>query len=272
MKKLSQTDIKIEELKILISFAKYCDEHELTYALAYGTLLGAVRHEGFIPWDDDIDIVMPRPDYSALMELVKSGDFPSNLKVVSTELTGYLPAIAKVVNPNIEVDSGRTIEGNRENLWIDIFPMDGIPNNPMGQKLLYLRSKILGTLSIVSTLDWRYKSSFLMRSAAFFFGPIARHSSLETWASKRLRNLCLQIPYDSSDLVGTIAWGLGTCEIVPRSVYDDLIDIVFEGHSFKAPRDYDRVLSQEYGDGYMQLPPESKRVTHELDAFWTNID
>lgn len=268
MKKLTAKEIKKVELEILLEFADFCDENNLTYALAYGTLLGAVRHQGFIPWDDDIDVVMPRNDYSRLISLAASGLFPNSLKVESTETSGYLPAFAKVVNPNIEVSSGRNVDNAKENLWIDIFPLDGIPNSSFKQKVLYLKSKILGTLSVVTTLNWHYKSTFIMQAAVFLFGPIGRHIPLERWASKKLQDLCIRIPYNEASLIGVIAWGSGTNEILPRSTYENLTELSFEGHSFKAPKDYHLVLKKQYGKEYMKLPPESQRVSHELDAYF----
>ena len=264
---LTNDDIKSIELEILVAFSDFCDRNQLNYSLAYGTLLGAARHKGFIPWDDDIDVVMPRPDYQKFIELAKAELFSQKFKVISTDTTGYLPTFAKVVDPTAIVKSGRNARSYEENVWIDVFPIDGIPSNPNKVRLLYLRSKVLTTLCVASKLNWRYKSTPLMQIAIFFSSPLAKLFPIEKWASRQLFKLSTRLPYADSDTVGLIGWGGGPQEAMSREWLEDRIDLQFENHSFKAPREYPKILSQMYGRNYMELPPIEMRVTHQLEGY-----
>lgn len=122
MVKLNLQQIKKIELDILKEFVAYCDKHSLRYYLAYGSLIGAIRHHGFIPWDEDIDVMMPRSDYEKLHELVKAEPIGEELDLVSYTLGTYRVPIGKIVNKNTCVSLfGRGLE---EKLWVDIFVLD----------------------------------------------------------------------------------------------------------------------------------------------------
>lgn len=264
-RQLSQDEIKDGEVSILRAFHEFCENNHLVYSLAYGTLIGAVRHKGFIPWDDDIDVVMPRPDYERFIGLAVSGVFPEGCRVQATEVDGFIQSFAKVIDPSITVKSGRNRSETKEWLWIDVFPIDGLPEQKK-QAFFYFKAKVYGALSVADQLDPSYKSSLAMQLVARVFGPIARHSSLTSWAALKLRKLSISHSFSTTEEAGVIGWGFGQSEAFPTSWFTDRILLPFEGHRFYCPRHYDAVLSSQYGD-YMTLPPEDKRVTHELTAF-----
>ena len=126
MKRLDINEIKQIELDILVNIAKFCDEYGLRYYLAGGTLLGAIRHKGFIPWDDDIDIIMPREDYIKFFKTYKSD-------------CGFYKADSILNNADYWLQTGKVFDlrtiviNNNEkyqfNIWIDVFPTDGVPKN-----------------------------------------------------------------------------------------------------------------------------------------------
>lgn len=265
-RQLSQDEIKDGEVSILRAFHEFCENNHLVYSLAYGTLIGAVRHKGFIPWDDDIDVVMPRPDYDRFIQLAVSDVFPKGCRVQATEVDGFIQSFAKVIDPTISVKSGRNRSETEEWLWIDVFPVDGLPEQKKERSSLFFKAKVYGALSVADQLDPSYKSTFAMQLVASVFGPIARHSSLGSWAATKLKKLSISYPFGMTEKAGVIGWGFGQSEVFPTSWFTDRILLPFEGHRFYCPRHYDAMLSSQYGD-YMTLPPEDKRVTHVLTAF-----
>ena len=128
-KELSLREIQLTELKILSVFSDFCNEHGLIYSLVGGTLLGAVRHKGFIPWDDDIDVGMPRPDYEKFIEMIEAnGDLLNeNIKVITDRGKNAILPYLKIVDKRIEISPKCNEKSN--NIWIDVFPYDGCPEN-----------------------------------------------------------------------------------------------------------------------------------------------
>ena len=262
---LSQHEIKQKEVDILLAFHDFCHVNNLKYTLAYGTLIGAVRHKGFIPWDDDIDIVMPRPDYKRFIDLALSGTYPGDYRVQSTEVDGFLQSFAKVIDPRVVVKSGRNLSNKDEWLWIDVFPVDGLPESAYSRSALYQLTKVLTTLCVVGQLDPCYKSTLLMQLSAFLLGPIARHSNLSMRANRLLNKISSKIEFGFTEYAGVIGWGFGQREAFPPRFFTDRILMPFESHYFYGPREYDYILRCQYGD-YMKLPPKNERVTHEITA------
>ena len=270
MKKIRLTagQIKARELAILQSFDSFCKENGMEYILAYGTLLGAVRHAGFIPWDDDIDVVMARPDYEKLIRLAIAGKTPEGCEVQATEIDGFVQPFAKIVDRAVSITSGRNNGSQKEWLWIDVFPVDGVPESKLGQKILYMKAKILGALCVADQLDPSYEdASVAMRLVAALVGPIARRTSLPALASEALASLCKRIPFGSTGHAGVVGWGGGPREVFPISYFKAGRSIAFESNKFPASNQTEQILSQIYGADYMELPPVDKRVSHELIAY-----
>ena len=135
MKILNGTEIKSIELEILKEFNAFCQKNNLRYNLAGGTLLGAIRHKGFIPWDDDIDVCMPRPDFCRLISEYKGED--SKLKLVYRGIDGYDAPFAKIIRTDTFVKNRFSSRETDKHLWIDIFPVDGLPENIEEVKKIY---------------------------------------------------------------------------------------------------------------------------------------
>lgn len=266
MNQLTKAELRNIQIDILIRVAKYCDEQKLRYYLAYGTLLGAVRHKGYIPWDDDIDILMPRPDYDIFINefnndnseykvytFMNEPNYPWPYAKVSYEKTIYIEKLA-VYFDKIGVN-------------IDVFPMDGLPStHPKRKKivdLLMIRRKLLNIKHIsLSSQRPLYKNAILM------FGKILVSGLNYKTLIKLIDQKAKSFEYDEGEYVGCLVWNYGHKEIMSRRVFSNKCKLEFEGKEFYAPKMYDEFLINIYGD-YMKLPSKEKRITHhDFNAYW----
>lgn len=261
MKELSLRELQFAELEILKYFDNFCRENELKYSLAGGTLLGAVRHKGFIPWDDDIDVCMPRPDYEKFVSSFKheslfiTHDRESNAKYPFTKI------LDKKVMLNHEGFS------EVENLWIDVFPVDGLPENDKRLAKIYKKStfyrKVIGFNQVENFDKYHGRHNKIVAKLIGIFAKIYGYKR----AIRNSIKLAQKYDYEKSDFVGAVTWGCyGVGERMVKSEYEKFIEMEFEGYNFFVMGCWDSYLHGIYGD-YMQLPPEDKRVTHGIQAF-----
>lgn len=259
-------DIHSIELNILKYVTKVCKENNLRYYLCGGTLLGSIRHQGFIPWDDDIDISMPRPDYMKLLEILKYGERYKSLSFYNNDT--YYYSFAKIIDTNTivkEVNLEYDIRGL--GVCIDIFPLDGIPNdrkvkNKHLRSIFRYRNLLYNSLSSTCP-NSANKFKLLVR---YFIWKYARLIGWEKWILKveELGNL---YSYDSSQEVGCIVSGYKYKEIMDKNVFGLGDKKLFEGELYIVPSNYDKYLKSLYGN-YKELPPIEKRVTsHNFEAF-----
>jgi len=250
------TDIKkIQkiELDLLEYFDKICKQNNLNYFLAGGTLLGAVRHKGFIPWDDDIDVAMPREDYNKLLNL----KLESNYKILSIENEKKYPmCFAKLINKNTHVKEKGIVEYEQYGIFIDIFPLDGLGNNKkqaekLGKKIMFLRKIhliIVRQLNNKITFKNIIKGIVKLIDIKFIYNVILKNAT--------------KYSFYESEYVGSIVGGAkGLDEIFERKIYSESLEMKFEGKSFKGMKYYNEYLSRMYGN-YMEIPPVEKRGGH----------
>lgn len=265
MKELTLREMQLAELDLLTVFDKICRENGLVYTLVGGTLLGAVRHKGFIPWDDDIDVGLARPYYERFISLVESGEIqlPENLELLPDRgKNGVLPFL-KIIDKNIAIHS----DGGEpeENLWIDIFPIDGYPKDD--KKALKFWKKVFWYRRIVMHNYMSYKGrKGLSGVRARLFTVYAKAYGAKK-AVKKINKLIAKYPYESSELVGIVSWGMyGIGERMERTAFEIPTDIEFEGKQLMAMSNRKEYLTGIYGD-FMKLPPKDKQVTHGIKAF-----
>lgn len=263
-------ELKAISLEILDKVHEFCQENNITYFLSYGTLIGAIRHKGYIPWDDDIDIIMPRPDYDRFLKLF-NGKY-DHLEVLAPELNlqFYMP-YANVCDKRTILDEGiDSHHGIEMGIKIDIFPIDGVPDDDasfieLTKKINKLRW-ILGKKkqNIRDTFKYRgFVSAFKQLICAIFLIPIS-YSSVQ----KKIRSLAISNNYDHCKTVDAIVFNLNGDTRVPKRILEDSVLVDFEGKKFRAMKEYDFFLRTIYGD-YMQLPPEEKRIAkHDFTACW----
>jgi len=265
---LTLQEIKDTELNILLEFQKICDKNNLTFYLCGGSLLGAIRHKGFIPWDDDIDICMTRPEYDRLTLLARENklDKPDWLEIVCYENgTSRFPFI-KVLDKRTWVESDFFKSCEYDNLWIDLLPVDGIPNSEEETKLLY--KKMFRYRKLVQMKYVRpFKAKSLVKAVTKPFLYLFAHIINTDKYNIKLVSAARANAYETSNLVGIVTEGLyGVKEAIPKKAYEKSIDVEFEGHTFKATSYWNEYLTNLFGD-YMTLPPEDKRKTHSMQAY-----
>lgn len=267
MKKLELEQVKIYELKILKCFDDFCKCYNLQYFLAGGTLLGAIRHQGFIPWDDDIDVCMPRKDYLKFIGLssVFENTF-SSLIVKSNILNNLSLPFTKVIDKRTIIDSKYSKDDNNSHLWIDIFPVDGLPNSIKQVNTIYSACSMYRTILLLNDARLGVGTTFIKKYAKYILRPLARIYGKQR-CIENIEKIAAQYPYDECKYVGAITWGLyGVGERMLKEEFEKTIEVEFEGYKFPAFSCWDSYLKGLYGD-YMQLPPIEKRKTHDMIAY-----
>ena len=262
-KEFTLEEIKQVELELLKKFRDVCKENGFNYSLMGGTLLGAVRHGGFIPWDDDIDIIMPRPDYERFTEYCKTHKTDFELLSVETD-DGYAYLFGKVMDPTTELVE--TV-GNRNKLdlglYIDIFIYDGMGNTEEEALKNFNKSRFHRELLVA----YNWKTYFRSKTRAWYYEPIRfafflmsrviNHKKLVKAIEKKYKNL----DFYSCEYVGNLCSDKRERSIIKRSEIDTYTTLIFEGEEFSVFSGHKTYLTNMFGD-YMQLPPEDKRVTH----------
>ncbi|MFI3285880.1 MAG: LicD family protein [Rikenellaceae bacterium] len=244
-------------LTILSSFDKVCREHNLKYYLWAGTQLGAVRHEGFIPWDDDADIAMPRADYQRLLKHADKW-LPAPLNLANLHTTeGYPHYFARVQ------DVGTTMIIRKhlnyvEGLHVDIFPLDNIPNNRLSRSFHFMRLSIHHRMLYYASRSpkkdkKRYKAAFykLLQKVIDRKKVLLSLDRLMQRYNKKETLYCADSFY-------------GSCDYVEKATLGKQKKYLFEGVELYGVEFADKYLSDKYGN-YMVVPPENARVQHSVD-------
>lgn len=262
---LSLDDIKRESLKILVAFDRFCESHALRYSLAGGTLLGAVRHGGFIPWDDDVDVMMPRPDYEKLLNLGDQWKVATGYIIHAYPRANSVGApFVKLINPAIHTSIAKHSEASY--LGIDVLPVDGLPTDEAIDEV-YVRSKEYRRT--IEALDARPElaSSQLKRMLKGAYRILNRCIPLQQIVVRKLDEHARSLPYEDSEYVGVVSWGLyGPGERMLKSKFEETETTLFEGRSFRIMSCWHDYLSGIYGN-YMELPPEEERTAHGMKAW-----
>lgn len=251
--------LKEIELEIFRQFVEICKENSLRYFVIGGTALGTVRHKGFIPWDDDIDVALPREDYEKFL-IVAQKALPSNmfLQTYITDKNYPMPFAKLRQSDTAFIEKSISKIKMNHGVYIDVFPLDGYSQSSIKAKFFGTREIILKiSISQAFSLDMVSKNKLNTIVKKII---IKLFSDYKT-SVKKLDSLYKKIPYDSAEIVANFCGAWGKKEIVPKEYFGKGVEGEFEGIKVILPEKTHEYLTSLYGD-YMKLPPEEERVGH----------
>lgn len=271
MKELSIREIQLQSLDIMKDIHEFCIENDIKYTLAYGSMLGAIRHKGFIPWDDDIDVMMPRKDWEKF-----SRDFVSKrgYRILSAYDKDNYMIYTRVYDNKNTIVTYPAPTSKYENLgvWVDVLPIDGLPSDitkvpfkrlcSLLRNTVSLRISMLQKVPLFKRIKRAIKSSLYrlpnIHGSIILFHKIARRYDFGT--TEKCSNLCCRDALDSGKMEVLYTSDFLTCVLMP-----------FEDTSFYVASGYDRILKMTYGD-YKQLPPPEKQIVRHSFATYYQKD
>ena len=269
MKKIGIDEMRQLMLDMLLKVDTFCEDNNIRYFLDSGTLLGAIRHKGYIPWDDDMDICMLRPDYDRFIKLTHTTSIAPHLSIQNPEdgLFGYI----KICDDRTELIEYPNTLRSKMSVYIDVFPKDGQPDIEKKAVRHCNRAKRLLSLywfNKYSVRIWKSNGDFAKKVVATVAAPFTKD---RVWPLHKAIKVAKQYPIEQSKYCSSILAG-GIRGRVPKSCFERATEVEFEGHWLPAPVGYDQYLRKLYeninnGD-YMQLPPENQKIIHETEVYW----
>lgn len=262
MKEIRDLDeLKKIELDIMKKVHLFCSKNNITYFLCYGTLLGAIRHNGFIPWDDDIDIFMPIEDYDRFCKEFPKFQDNLDLQLVNSSTKIYYGrTMSKVINNNTVLIENDFKHDDPIGVFIDIWPLSGLPNSNAKRNIYIVLHDFLFKLYCATIYKLKFDS--LKHALAIVFGNIIPRKLL----------LCILERLDNKFSYKASKYVTSSSEmhliVYNKSSFENQILCKFEDTEFFIPSGYDEILRNTYGD-YMELPPLEERIPHHnFAAYW----
>lgn len=261
--KINTDELKKIQIEILQKVHTFCKNHNLKYSLAFGTLLGAVRHGGYIPWDDDIDIMMRREDYERFIHCFKDERYRV---IYYPQTSGFTVPYAKILDTRTVLIEHSTMK-ERIGVNIDLFPIDTCPS--ISEEMHWFKRKhLLDNIYTVRKLRIESERSIFKNLIIIAVRVLTFPLSLATLCSM-IQTEATKYNASKGDRKGILSTGDTRLRwMMPAKIFDNYKEISFEDIIFYGIEDTDKYLRATYGD-YMKLPPEEKRVSHHgFDAYW----
>lgn len=263
--RISIRDVKKAEIEILRTFVAFCEENNLRYYLAGGTLIGAVRHQGFVPWDDDLDVTMPRPDFERFRELTMSG------KLGQYEIRSLIHTPEIHCRPFDRIVDTRymcslSIDQVRLPPWLDILPWDGLPTDIAEDKKHWKKVSRYKRFSQLARTPISMERKKIKRYLKYMMLAPVKLIGANYFAG-RITELARKYDFEQAEYIATFVAGYGRKERMPKYYFlDGEEKMWFEGVLCSVPAHYDLVLKHMYGN-YLLLPEKKKRTSHIKKAW-----
>lgn len=262
---------QLHEVELLKKFKEICENENLEYYLLGGTTLGAIRHKGFIPWDDDIDVGLVRCDYNKFIK-ISQNYFPSNMKLEHWTIDStYQDYTMKLVDTDVEFITERYGESVAQNVWIDIFPLDGVPQKGLLREFHYLKLKYYRMLLGFHYIEKErmvndratYKKIIYGIAKRIPLGNVINPIKVKRKLDKQLSKYSLM----DVNYIGNLMGAYHEREVFPKKWFKSgnlKAVLPFEGEKYVVPFETDNYLSHQYGN-YMKLPPlDKQKPKHDI--------
>ncbi len=274
-RKIELDEIQNLELEILLELIKYLEENNISYCTCGGTTLGSIRHKGFIPWDDDIDIQIPRKDYDRLLEISKDVLIGGYIEIKRPGQKNYAYQYAKACNTNTVINEQNITDTRYQTgIFVDIFPLDNFYNSELRNRARNIRVffliNMLNTSLNNKNLSKRFSPAWWFKQLLFILQFIPAKLMGAERIALRIDNMGRKTKNLKSNFVGCLVfYSPYKTTVYNRDAFNEFIDGEFEGNTVKNPIGYDHYLTASYGD-YMKLPPEEEQIMHGFDAWFIN--
>ena len=256
---------------ILRAYIDICDKHGLRYFIAYGSAIGAARHKGIIPWDDDIDVVMPRPDFEKFKQICETQDTGKYELISPFNTPNYFLPFYKFCNKEttlLESEEFHCVIG----MYIDVFIYDGmVPDKAESEELRRRYIKYWNRFTVASSyypweMIWQHVKQGKIKELIHYFLISMNRQNLRKKYLQNLVDIVHKYDYDEHDLIVKYPPGYGEHEVIPKDWIEESTLLPYEDLEVAIPKDYTRWLNNYFGD-YMQLPPEDQRHSHHKVAY-----
>lgn len=285
MHPITLDEMKLIELNILKDVAEFCDKNDIRYYLCGGTLLGAVRHKGFIPWDDDMDIAMPRGDYEKFLKIYNNDQKNYEVNAIENNPHWHMPFARVEDLRTVLYEKTLKPKYSKRHVFIDVFPIDGIPDNLKEERRFMLKQKILGIIVNASSFcffpsrhysDSKESNVSLKNSFRTFMKYLAisflSFFNTQT-AAKMLNSNAKKYKFGTTKDVGltVFVWNW-TLEKANYASFEKRQKFQFEDGEFWGPAGYHEYLTRTYGDYMTPPPPENQVSHHNFEAYLLEKD
>lgn len=261
MKAISRDESRQIMLDIMTAIDYVCRRLRLSYYMAGGTLIGAVRHKGFIPWDDDIDIFVYRKDFDLLIDYLKKNPPYQWFEIYDEDKLGHYYPFAKAIDNRTIVKQNhiKTVGG----IWVDILPMENLPKDSIERSKFLKRCRILRNIQLakLTSISFKGKKEIGKAVIKLLTFPLTN----KTWL-RICKRYMMKYNKQYTGFVG-ITYSPYAKEWFEDDIIRPTIDLPFEDRTFMAPKEYNIILSRTFGD-YMKLPPKEKQKCHDVSAWW----
>jgi len=263
-KQLNIKEIQDIQYEMLCVFDEYCKKHKLKYYLSRGSLLGAVRHQDFIPWDDDLDVEMPRSEYDRFLQIETTDPIKEGMLLCALERENWDYPFTKLFKKDTKIVMENTNESGGQYVWVDVFPLDNIPEDDKKAQAMFNKNLFLAKLHGGTKTRLSNEKKPVKKVGKFFASNILKIYGGKRIAKQMIKN-ARRYDGQNTKYEGCVVWAPIRTK---RLKEDGNIEVTktFRGREFPVSPHWELYLQTMYGN-YMELPPEEERRTHKYAAW-----